>query len=112
MIAAQRLGLKKVPIDVQVYDNEAQEWADMVADNQIAELAEMDRATLKDLIEELDTGELDLEMTGFSQGDIEEMMLAVPLYEPVDGEEQNRLDELKTISCPECGHEFSPQPQD
>jgi len=47
LLAAQRLGLKKVPIDEQDYENEAQEWADLIADNRIAELAETDRATLK-----------------------------------------------------------------
>ena len=74
LLAAQRLGLKKVPIDVQTYDSEAQEWADLVADNRIAELADMDRATLKDLIEELDTGDLDLDLTGFDQDSLEDLM--------------------------------------
>lgn len=74
LMAARKLGLKKVPIDVQTYDNEAQEWADLVADNRIAELAEMDRGTLKDIIEELDTGENDLEMTGFRQSDLDLLM--------------------------------------
>ena len=67
LLAARILGLETIPVDFQDYDNEAQEHADLVADNRIAELAEMDRAGLKDLIEELDTGDLDLEMTGFDE---------------------------------------------
>ena len=77
LLAAQRLGLKKVPIDEQDYENEAQEWADLIADNRIAELAETDRATLKDVLEELDTGELDLDLTGFGQDSLENLMSQV-----------------------------------
>jgi len=74
LLAAHRLNLKKVPVDEQPYDSEAQEWADLIADNRIAELAEMDRATLKDVIEELDTGEIDLDLTGFGEASLAELM--------------------------------------
>jgi hypothetical protein len=30
----------------------------------------------------------------------------VPEFDPVDPETQPRLDELKPITCPNCGHEF------
>lgn len=53
-----------VPIDDQDYENEAQEWADMIADNRLAELAEIDDAELSALIKELD-GKIDLELAGF-----------------------------------------------
>jgi ParB-like chromosome segregation protein Spo0J len=102
LLAAQRLKLKKVPIDVQTYDNEAQEWADMVADNSIAELAEMDRATLKDLIEALDTGELDLDLTGFDQASLDELMSEFFVPEPI-GEEPL---EAEMNECPKCGHKW------
>ena len=71
---AKHLGLQKVPVSYQDYENEAQEWADLIADNRIAELAEMDRSSLKDLIEELDTGDLDLDVTGFSTESLERLM--------------------------------------
>lgn len=32
----------------------------------------------------------------------------VPDFEPVGVEEQGRLDEKKRVTCPECGHEFTP----
>lgn len=33
---------------------------------------------------------------------------ALPDFEPVDGDDQHRLDEKKKIACPACGHEFAP----
>ena len=74
LTAAEVLELEEVPVDYQDYDSEAQEWADMLADNRIAELAEIDRTVLKDLIEELDTGAIDIELTGFNDQAIEDLM--------------------------------------
>ena len=40
---------------------------------------------------------------------LREMLAAeVPEFAPVDIGEMSRLDELKRVTCPECGHEFSP----
>jgi ParB-like chromosome segregation protein Spo0J len=71
---AKHLGLQQVPVSYQDYENEAQEWADLIADNRIAELAEIDRASLKDMIEQLDTGEIDLDVTGFDDNSLEKLM--------------------------------------
>ena len=78
LLAAQVLGVEAAPVDFQDYDNEAQEWADLIADNRIAELAEIDRPALKDILQELDTGALDMEITGFSDRALEDLMTAVP----------------------------------
>jgi len=77
-LAAQRLGLKDAPVDFQDFESEASEWAHMIADNRIAELAETDNATLKDLLLELDTGAFDMDLTGFSEAVMEDMMTALP----------------------------------
>lgn len=74
--AAELLGLKYVPVDFQDYDSAEAEMADMVADNKIASLAEMDRAVLKEIMEELDTGAFDMLLTGFDMDGIEELMTA------------------------------------
>jgi len=102
LLAARVLGLDLVPVDYQDYESEAQEWADLVADNRIAELSEMDSQDLKDIIEELDTGELDLDLTGFDQEDLASLMSQVHVQ---DGEND---DQGEGITCPECGHQWTP----
>src|SRR5690606_40638999 len=67
LMAAQLLGLDEVPVDYQDYANEAEEWADLIADNRLAELSEMDNEMLKDLIQEIDSEEFDLTLTGFEE---------------------------------------------
>jgi len=52
-----------LPVDLQDYDNPAQEFADMIADNKIAELAETDDKTLRLLLNELES-EINLDLTG------------------------------------------------
>lgn len=51
--AAKRAGFTEVPVEVQHYENEAAEMADMLADNRIAELAEMDMGALNDALSAL-----------------------------------------------------------
>lgn len=75
--AALLLGMKFVPVDFQDYESDEAEMADMVADNQIASLAEMDRAVLKDILQELDTGAFDMLLTGFDIAGIESLMTAI-----------------------------------
>lgn len=82
--AAVGLGMLEVPVDYQDYDNEAQEWADLLADNRIAELAEMDRPVLKDLLQDMDTGAMDMEHTGFDLKAIEDLMTAYPPLDMAD----------------------------
>ncbi len=76
LAAARLLGKSEVPIDWQDYENEAAEWADLIADNRLAELAVLDMSALKDVLEEIDTGAFDLELTGFSLGELESLMTA------------------------------------
>lgn len=91
--AARRLGMEKVPVDVQDYPNEAAEYADLIADNRLAELAEMDTAALKDLLAELDTGELDMDLTGYDSAALEELMTAVGANGMGEGEARVKLQE-------------------
>lgn len=72
--AAQLLGVEMVPVDRQDYATEAEEHADMIADNRIAELAENDPQTLKDLLQELDSGEIDMDLTGFDEMELERLL--------------------------------------
>lgn len=58
LAAAKLEGLTEVPVDYQNYTNEAEEYADLVADNRIAELAEIDNKLLADIFADIDTGEI------------------------------------------------------
>ena len=71
--AARLLEMEKVPVDYQEYESEAAEWADMIADNRIAELSENDDEALKNLLQELD-GEIDLELTGFDEDSLDDIL--------------------------------------
>ena len=81
--AAKLMGLSTVPVDYQDYENEADEWADLVADNRIAELAVTDTAMLKDILEELNNGAFDMEWSGYTEDVIERMMTAIHKPEPL-----------------------------
>jgi hypothetical protein len=72
--AARLLGLATVPVDYQEYENDAAETADMLGDNRIAELAEPDFPALKDLLQDLDTGAFDMDLTGFDDKALEDLM--------------------------------------
>lgn len=63
--AALQLGAPEVPVDVQDFATEADEWAHLVADNRLAELAEMERGELDALLREIDAAGLDVELAGF-----------------------------------------------
>jgi hypothetical protein len=51
--AAKLAGFSEVPVEVQHYENEAAELADMLADNRIAELSEMDMNALNATLQAL-----------------------------------------------------------
>lgn len=70
--AIQKLGWEKAAVDYQDYDDEAQEFADMVADNKIAELAEHDDEMFKleALNLELDVNGFDLDLLGIPDLDL------------------------------------------
>lgn len=104
LLAARMLGLEEVPVDYQDYENEAAEWADMVADNKIAELSNMDEDELNAIIRELD-GQIDLELTGFTDSEINSMLAsvsedleAVPDNVPIDADNDSTVTILPFIA--------------
>jgi len=105
--SAIKAGFDSVPVDVQNYESEAEEWSDMIADNRIAELSELDSTTLKDLLEELDTGENDLDLTGFETADLENLMSQFHVENENTETTEVSLEDLETNhTCPKCGFEF------
>jgi ParB-like chromosome segregation protein Spo0J len=79
--AARVLNVAQVPVEYQDYANEAEEHADLLADNRIAELAEPDAEALKGLLDELGEAGLDIDLTGFDADELERMMDQVHVLE-------------------------------
>jgi DNA modification methylase len=77
LMAARAMGLNEVPVDRQDFASEADEIAHLLADNKIASLAELDNDLLKEVLLELDTGALDMDLTGFDSSELEDLMTQV-----------------------------------
>lgn len=58
---AKKLGMEQVPVIYQDFENEAQEYAHLTADNEIARWAELDRQAVHLELQELD---LDIDLLG------------------------------------------------
>ena len=71
LLAAEYGGLTEVPVEYQHYNTEADELADLVADNRLAELAEMDKAKLAAIFAELDPEKL--ELTGYTEAEADDL---------------------------------------
>jgi ParB-like chromosome segregation protein Spo0J len=98
----------KTEVDVWAVDlDEQKEKAANIALNKLS--GEFDMPMLKDILEEIDTGDLDMEITGFGMDEIALMMeqTADPNFAPGTEEEQGQLDEKTPIVCPNCKHEFT-----
>ena len=101
--AATLLGVEGAPVDYQDFESEAAEHAHMVADNRIAELAEIDNDILKDVLLELDTGALDMDLTGFNPDELEKLMTQIH----IEPEEKEFDEDIETPNkCPSCGYEW------
>ncbi len=77
LAAAQALGTPTAPVDYQNYSSVAEEYADLVADNRLAELAENNAAMLADILAEIDTGEMPLELSGYTGEDLDGILAAL-----------------------------------
>lgn len=75
--AAKWAGISEAPVEYQDYESEAEEWADLVADNRLAELSTLNTGELLDMINEIDTGTVPVEMTGYTTEDIEAIIAAM-----------------------------------
>jgi DNA modification methylase len=76
LAAALSLGLDEAPVDLQDYATDAEEYADMIADNRISELAEINQEELNSLVAELDGMKYDTGLLGFTDKQIKEMLAA------------------------------------
>lgn len=96
LAAAKLLNVENVPVDYQDFASEADEHAHLIADNRIAELAEIDGNELAGLLRQLD-GQIDMELTGFDQVSLDDLLAGTTSDQPeVDAEPQiDKADELQ-----------------
>ena len=74
LLAALLLKAEKVPVDYQDYATEAEEYADLVADNRIAELSSIDEDLLIDILNEINDTDIDVLLTGYEYHEIDDLL--------------------------------------
>lgn len=74
LLAAIHLKADEVPVEYQNYETEAEEIADLTADNRLSELSEMDNDTLVELLQDLQDEDFDLELAGYTAEDMDELL--------------------------------------
>jgi len=84
--AAKLLNVQTVPIDVQDFKTEAEEFAHLVADNRIAELSGLSDDKLTELLSGLSETDLDMELTGFDGDELAKLLEMN--HEEVEGSEK------------------------
>ena len=105
--AAKALGLPNVPVDYQDFATEVDEWAHLVADNRLAELAEVDEAALKGLLAGLKVGDFDLELAGFDAATLADLMAEAAPPADFPTFDENVPTEFV---CPKCKFAWSGKP--
>ena len=105
--AAKILSMNVVPVDYQDYESEADEYADMIADNKIAEAAIIDGQAMADLIVELDGLNFPMDLTGLSLEEIESYVLGPMGATPPDDFPEVDENIETEHECPKCGYKWS-----
>lgn len=98
LMAAKYAGLSQVPVDFQSYESEESELADLVADNHLAELASNDHKMLAEIFQDIDTGEIDFELSGYTDEEYRAIMDA--LNDSVIEVEEDDVPELDETAEP------------
>jgi len=94
--AAALLNVAQVPVSYQDFETEEQETIFRIADNRLAELAEIQMGQIKDLLQELDDGATDMDLTGFDAAELERLMPQAPPETDADAEPQiDKAEELR-----------------
>lgn len=103
---ALRDGIPTIPVEY-VDLTEEEEAEALLTIDPIAALAGSDKENLETLLQQVNTDDADvmnlLNKIGVENGAV------IPDFQPVGIDEQGRLDQKKPITCPECGHEFTPK---
>jgi len=101
LLVAKTLGEEKVPVDFQDFDSEAEEYAFLISDNEIARWATLNEDKLLEDLKEIDLGDIDY--LGLEK---------IPHVKDLQIKESQEIDvdefgnDLKHI-CPKCKFEFN-----
>lgn len=103
-MAAEKLKMKELPCVYQDFESEAQEYAFVISENEIARWSELDKQSVFDTLEEID---LDIELLGVEDN------LEIKHLEPEDLSDKNKEIDVDNFgndlehTCPKCGFEFN-----
>lgn len=90
--AAKLAGWSNVPVDYQEYSSQDEEYADLIADNRLAELSEIDNQILSEMIDSFENEDM-LALTGYDSEDIDNIL------SDLEGEEEEETpEEIKVPS--------------
>jgi ParB-like chromosome segregation protein Spo0J len=106
VLAARKLQMAAVPCIELGHLTDTQRRAYILADNKLAENARWDMDMLRLELEGLKGLELD-GFTGFNPHEIDILLQDVSAVEFKEYDESVAAD-VKTVTCPECGHDFPP----
>jgi len=102
LLAAQKLGMDKVPVRFMDLDPD-QAAALALADNKLGELAEWDDQALADILGELQDNNVDIASLGWSASELE-ALIEVPDFDPDD---EGADLPAKEYQCPHCGGQLT-----
>jgi len=95
--------VKDVPCVVVDFDEDTEKGANLAL-NKIR--GDWDFAKLADVLLELDTANFELDLTGFEEGEVKNIMAWTPEHANQPEYDESVADDVKKVTCPECGHEF------
>jgi len=104
--AAKILGMEKFPIDEQDFENDADEYAFLTGDNNIARYAEFDKDKFLENLNDLELDLDDLDFEEFGLLDFEMIKLKDYSGENEEIDTGNFGNDLEH-TCPKCGFEFN-----
>ena len=101
LMAAKAIDATQVPIDYQNYESEEQEIADLIADNRLAELAQIDNQMLAELFAEIKLDhDFDITLTGFTEDEYMELLQDLGEDELLMDIAEDEIPELDEVSDP------------
>jgi ParB-like chromosome segregation protein Spo0J len=101
--ALKSLKWSEAAVDYQEYESEAQEYADMVADNKIAELAQYDELDMVENIKDIGLEDFELlGLDGYSLPEVEKSSIT-------NSSKELSMDSFDNFDhkCPKCSFEWS-----